>query len=837
MTDTSVTLGIDSRPATQGAQEFVRSIDRTRTAAVEGERSVNRLGSSLKYLQVAFAAVVGSQILRQWIQLSDTASRLSGQLNLVSRSQEDAARTSNILFESAQRNRSSFESTVELYARLQRSANGLGIGQKEIIGLTDTITQSFIVSGTGAGEAANGVRQLAQAFASGVLRGDEFNSVMENAPRLAQAIADGLKVPIGRLREMAEAGKLTASEVSRALISQRDTIQREFNQMPTTIAQSFQQLENVVLKSVGRMNEGTNAAKSFAEAVQGFTAWLQKPETIAAFDSFFGYLISSIKNTAKELQVLANIFSAIAGGIERMSSMPTGRGIAELQVGHPAIENPNNGRRTTITQGQQRTISDMIGLPDRTSEQNLEGDLNAIAAPFVRARENVRLLTKEYDKSVEAASKFKVAQDQLKDALDRGIITQARYNDLLARAREETIDNPSLLTDAQRKAKQEAEQAARQAATTLENFRHQQSGLQLEIQGQEALIAAYRQGPEAVAQYANELEVLNKVAGLSKDLTNGQVSALEDLFRAQQRNTQTIANQRQLTQLGNQAETAQTQLGVLGMPTQERERRLATLQLEQSLRERGLTLASAQGKAELELTMRRLDANQALQEQSMYYSFIENAGTQAFQRIGEAITQAMATGKMEWKDLGNVANAVLSEIIQMMIQLSVINPLKNAISGGNDNPTMSGLFDFLTTLGSAAIGSQFGPTTTSTGAAFSTSYNGSVPIGIGRASGGGVWPGTIYPVGERGVEMFSPSTYGHISPHGAPANSNGGTIVQIIDQRGSGAPVKQERQRNGDGTETLRLWIRDQIVDTINKGEIDNAMKTNYSVRRQGSSA
>ena len=110
-------------------------------------------------------------------------------------------------------------------------------------------------------------REHVRRIASGVLRGEEFNSVVENSPRLAQALADGLNVPIGRLRKLAEEGRLTADVVVNALMSQKDKLASEYAQLPQTVSQAFERLRNAFGQWINRVDESTGLTKKLAEAL------------------------------------------------------------------------------------------------------------------------------------------------------------------------------------------------------------------------------------------------------------------------------------------------------------------------------------------------------------------------------------------------------------------------------------------------------------------------------------------------------------------------------------------------------------------------------------------
>ena len=114
--------------------------------------------------------------------------------------------------------------------------------------------------------------QFGQALASGVLRGEEFNSVVENSPRLAQALADGLNVPIGRLRKLAEQGQLTADVVVNALMSQKDKLAAEYAQLPVTVGTAFERLKNAFAQWIAKVDESTGITQKLATALD----WLAR---------------------------------------------------------------------------------------------------------------------------------------------------------------------------------------------------------------------------------------------------------------------------------------------------------------------------------------------------------------------------------------------------------------------------------------------------------------------------------------------------------------------------------------------------------------------------------
>ncbi len=234
--------------------------------------AANRLGGVVRGLLGPLAAlgtVAGvATLARNVIATADAYKGVDARLKLATQSQREYNQASEELFEISQRTRSDLSETVNLYSRVAGSIRDLNGSQGDALAVTEIINQSFKVSGARAASAAAGVQQLAQALASGVLRGDEFNSVMENAPRLAKALADGLGVPRGALRAMAEEGELTAEKVVKALLSQRDVIEKEFKTLPVTIDQASASIGNSFTRLATFVDQKLGVSSSIATALQ-----------------------------------------------------------------------------------------------------------------------------------------------------------------------------------------------------------------------------------------------------------------------------------------------------------------------------------------------------------------------------------------------------------------------------------------------------------------------------------------------------------------------------------------------------------------------------------------
>jgi tape measure domain-containing protein len=217
----------------------------------------------LAFLSINWAAGKVQEI----VQIADAWNMMSARLKLATAGQREYAVAQKELFDIAQRIGVPIQETATLYGKLQQAVRMLGGEQKDALTITESISQALRISGASAEESRSALLQFGQALASGVLRGEEFNSVVENSPRLAQALADGLNVPIGRLRKLAEEGRLTADVVVNALLSQKDKLASEYAQLPQTVSQSFERLKNAAGLWINKLDESTGFTKKLAEAL------------------------------------------------------------------------------------------------------------------------------------------------------------------------------------------------------------------------------------------------------------------------------------------------------------------------------------------------------------------------------------------------------------------------------------------------------------------------------------------------------------------------------------------------------------------------------------------
>lgn len=255
---TSLILGVDSSAVRRAGTD----LDTFAAKGKKAETSALGLASGMRTLGVVISAGSVAALAKQALVTADAYTNMTARLSLVTKSVRELTNAQEALFSVAQRTRIDLQETTTLYTRLAGSTEALGVSQGELVGVTEAINKALVISGTSAASAQAALVQLGQAFASGVLRGEELNSVLEQAPRLARAIADGLGVPIGKLRQMGADGEITAEKLFRALQNSSAALTAEFEKMPVTVGGATTQVINSLTALIGTIDKLTGSSST-----------------------------------------------------------------------------------------------------------------------------------------------------------------------------------------------------------------------------------------------------------------------------------------------------------------------------------------------------------------------------------------------------------------------------------------------------------------------------------------------------------------------------------------------------------------------------------------------
>lgn len=281
----TMTKGYDSvksevkRTQTQ-VDDFSRTLERQDRQIAGMAKTYGLLASSVK-------SVIAGISLNQVIAKSDEFVSLQNRLKLVTKSQDELAQASQATFLIAQRTAATWDSSAMIYQRFADNSDKLGISLSKTAELTETVSKAISISGGSAASADAALVQFGQALASGVLRGEEFNSIAEQAPGLLKAIAQGLGVNVGQLRAMAADGKLTGDVLVASLSKAKPYIDDLFSKTDFTISQSFTKLNNELIKFVGEASTSSGASILLADGISTLADNLDKTTNILMVGAAF----------------------------------------------------------------------------------------------------------------------------------------------------------------------------------------------------------------------------------------------------------------------------------------------------------------------------------------------------------------------------------------------------------------------------------------------------------------------------------------------------------------------------------------------------------------------
>lgn len=245
----------------------------------------NAVGQALGGIKTAMVGLLAGvslvQISREFVQMADALSLMDARLKLATGSGRDFEAAQKAIYAISQTNNADLQATTALYTKLFEPVKRLGGGVKENTAIVEAFSASLRVGGANTQEAASATLQFAQAMGSGKLNGDEFRAIAEASPRFMKALADGMGVPIEKLKEMGSEGKLTADVVGNALMKSLGELRAEAAQMPDTVGGAFQRLKNDIVLAVGEVNKLTGATTGLAEMI-GMTSDIVKA-VVAAF--------------------------------------------------------------------------------------------------------------------------------------------------------------------------------------------------------------------------------------------------------------------------------------------------------------------------------------------------------------------------------------------------------------------------------------------------------------------------------------------------------------------------------------------------------------------------
>lgn len=298
----------------------------------------NKLLSTIKKVALA---VGGISAIKGLLNLSDEMTNNKARLNLIVDDGGSVEALQNKIFVSAMNARASYQTTTDIITKLGLQASKAFKGNDELIAFAEQLNKTFAISGTEATGIESTMYNLTQALSTGVLRGQDLNAVFSNAPQIVQNIADYLNVPIGKIRDMAADGKISAQIVKNAMLKAADETNAKFNKMPMTWNQVFTKMKNIAIKALDPVLNKINALANNQQVQEMFNMFINgaslAAQAILSLIEGISWLLSVLEPVAPVILGLVgayvgfNIVSMIASGLLGMLSIAHGiAGAAEM---------------------------------------------------------------------------------------------------------------------------------------------------------------------------------------------------------------------------------------------------------------------------------------------------------------------------------------------------------------------------------------------------------------------------------------------------------------------------------------------------------------------------
>lgn len=672
------------------------------------EKRSNALISSVSGLAAPLAAAFSAAKIAA---AAEQYTNLTNRLRLVTEGADQLAYAQQSVYDVAQNSRQSLETTAQVYQRVAQNARQLGLDFADVASITETVAKTVALSGASTQAADAAMVQFGQALASGTLRGDELNSILEQTPALAQAIARGLGVTIGQLRTMGSEGKLTSAAVVEALQKQKAEVDALSASMNLTVSQAMTAFNNALVATVGRLDEATGASSRLANGIAALARAMDGFNS-GEFLDFFRADKKTVAGLNNELSVTLSGIRDLQDARSKLDKDDPGDTVlfkfrfydrAEIDAEIAELEGKAGAIRK-ITAEMQRSQAG-------TGNQTPKGDSPGTA------------VNDEYEKLLASLKKQAALQgDNTEAAKVRYAIETGELGKLLPE------QEKLLLKYAQEKdAKVAAEKASKSAAAAArKESAARNKGLPEALNTFARLYAQYDPAAEsarALAKEQTQLQLALDRGKISQDEYGKALAQASLNYAAAIKGAQGLTQAEQYrAQLQKQLDSEKSQYSLeaagVGMGDQQFERMQRRIQLEQQVNDRikqlRTELANATTAKQREELQKQIDQENeflpqrlaALQNGFAQYdaaimnpingwtAAVQNFGNQArdiagqtqsifsgaFNTISNDITSAIMNGTLSFSTLGDIARNVLSEVIAGFIRMGVQMALNAALN-------------------------------------------------------------------------------------------------------------------------------------------------------------
>ncbi|MBK7822936.1 MAG: tape measure protein [Tessaracoccus sp.] len=815
---------------------------KTARAAQDGASGVSAMLQSLTSVEgamklvaagaAAFLAEFGIQkilaIRQAFLSQADAITSLNTTLRLATGSTLAASDAYNSLFAVAQRSRIGFTDLGDTFAKIVRSTRDIGVSTTDAVRITETLSKAITLSGVSAESAKLAMIQLGQGMAAGALRGDELNSVMEQTPRVAQAIADGLGVSIGKLREMGREGQLTGEAIVGALQKAAKTIDSEFAVSVTTVGQATTVLQNATTDLIGKLDKMTGESQRAAGGLLGMAKALTSiadvvdrmnnqplPKILLNQDNFNPF-------NALEASPLFRITGALAQRIlptpEEAQAQSVERAARENKAWDAIIEQRAQAAQAldTASRKANEALSKFANEPGNLSQAGKKlADQTKLLREFTDTVKPFAQGTEQYAKALNSLEQgLKNIDEKFKPkGKDNSKQEEQEYNSLSDAIRKKAaadllaLDSEGKLTQAEKFA---AEMKERLLDSNLKLTAAHRASLQLDVDAKATLIALAEERNKATAAEQEELKARERVIDLANKESSteqGRIGALAGTVQAMRDHNEQIGLSARLV--------LELNLKKQDLAITEKEYELIVAK-SNDLGETKITQLENEIRLMRErrqLTVEGFDKDRAADLVKSQENAAKDAAT-AWQRASDDINRGLTDSIFRAAESGKSAFLTLRDSIKGMFANMVLRPIVQGSIGA-----LTGALG-LTGTASAA---------TSAGSGLGTlgglaSLGGSIgSFGSGFASGLTAWgaEGSVTGLLGMGTDLFAggiANGLGTIAGALGPIASGVAAVMAILSSMEGGGPKSGGSFSTNAGERLFTPADSDALVRTLGEG-------------------
>ncbi len=847
----------------QAQQQVNKRLDQMDAKFEQSSRSAGRFEGALNKVGVAIAAAFTIDAAKKLIAIGDEMVTLQARIARLSPSIDVAKETLASLSAIAAQTGNSLSETERLWESLTTALKETGATNSQILGLTSTLQKIGTIGGSSTEEMANALRQFGQSISGGIVRAEEFNSILEQMPELARQIAAGLGISIGDLRKRMLEGKLTAQDALNAIQRQSQSVNEEFDKMPVSIDRAKNSLDVAFKNAINDLNQAIGLTTTLAGLMQ----------SVADNLNYYNNNVGDSSRMPKLIKLQQDLNNELKDGqrwYETDSVFQARRAQAAVQLKQIEGEIAHIRAKAQKDAGSNQFNAPPTKGDDAATKKLVQNSERRLALAKLEGEARARLQA-QYDAAdagVTDPKRIKALQDEYAETYR---VTEARKeSDKAGKQSASTADSIAQKLENLRQQSELAADSTQELSREQAILRAQQSlgksATQAQIQEAGKYAAAawdaaaaakgVTEALNAIPEQAENKSYAESMQNLKAALNAGKIdlqeynAATEQMEQQHQANLAKIRSQ----QVVNPTQQALSEVEPVQQLANQHAQELALIQqFEQQgvlAHENALALKNA---ADRQYEQQRIAAQwEILSQQSLGYNMLTSAVDAFSGNASNAIT-GLLTGTMSAQEaMRSLGNTILNSVINSIVQVGV-EALKNYILGqtlgaasvatsvGLAATTASAWAPAAAMASLASFGANAGPA--AAGISSTVGLASGLALAGARYNGGPVSAGGLYQIGEKGKpEIYQASTGKQYMIPGdngkvisnKDMQSGGGISVQVnVINQSTGATVQSADGYMQDGSAVVDLLI----TDMERGGPVSSQMQQTFGLNRKASGA